>query len=149
MKFPLVVLALAAAATAQNIALGYPFAGTSVSRGQNLTVEVDKPNSLSGSTDVSIVIALRSCSSLPDGSCDTVVNSPVPEILGTLLYVGPFSPKYSTTGEYWKPPYENFTAYIPPTFPQGQASLTVTHFVLIGAGPYPILDVVNTTLAIV
>lgn len=86
-------------------------------------------NTLTGSQEVAIVIGLLSCASR--GSCDTF---DVSEVIGSVLYVGPYAPAYqpATPGIGWKPPYQNFTVHVPPAIPKGPASLTVSHFSLVG-----------------
>ncbi|KAI0337054.1 hypothetical protein BDW22DRAFT_1340557 [Trametopsis cervina] len=149
MKFFSLVLPLvvAVAAAAQGIAIGAPAPGSTLTHGQNITVEVDKPNSLTGSTDVAIVIALRSCTIFQSSSCDQFDPS---EVLGNILYYGPYSPNYQNVpGQGFKPPYQNFTVNVPNAFQPGPAVLSVSHFVLLGAGPQAILDIVNTTVNVV
>ncbi|KAJ3480084.1 hypothetical protein NLI96_g8601 [Meripilus lineatus] len=147
MKFLLALTTLiaATASAAQTIAIGAPLERTSISPGSSMTVEVDRPNSLTGSQEIAIVIALSSCASR--GGC---ANYDVTQILGSVLYSGPYAPAYQTVpGAGWKPPYQNFTVKVPESLPKGQASLTVSHFSLIGAGPYPSLEVRNVTLNVV
>ncbi|KII83245.1 hypothetical protein PLICRDRAFT_180650 [Plicaturopsis crispa FD-325 SS-3] len=130
----------AASALAQSIQIGAPAAGTSVSPGSSLVVEVDRPNSLTGSQEVAIVIALDSCSS--SGGC-----RPPSDVLGNILYSGGFNPEYSTPAD-GKPPHQNFTVQIPSGAQSGTNLLTVTHFSLVGAGPYPLFEYRNITLNI-
>lgn len=82
---------------------------------------------LTGSEDVSIVIGLESCSAFPNG-CSPV---DMTEIMGTLLYVGPYNPQLDES-QPWKEPYQNFSVLVPSTFTLGPASLNVAHFVLVG-----------------
>lgn len=121
--------ALVATAFAQGIAIGGPLEGSSISPGSNITVEVDRPNTLTGSQEVAIVIGLLSCASR--GTCDTF---DVTEVIGSILYVGPYAPAYqpATPGIAWKPPYQNFSVQVPVGIPKGPASLTVSHFSLVG-----------------
>lgn len=174
---------------AQSIDIGPPLPGTIVTPGQNITVEVDKPvrsasalrfyfyfgaaidcvlqNSLTGSDDVAIVIAMRSCATLPTGSC---ADFDVSQALGIILYQGPYTPAYqNVSGQGYKPPYQNFTVTVPSSLEAGEAVLSVTHLVLTGvsiwtcltdcssitdglsffsvqAGPYPYLEVKNVTV---
>ncbi|CAL1712135.1 unnamed protein product [Somion occarium] len=143
MKSFFVLAALVASTLAQRIAIGAPADGTKVPAGTSLTVEVDRPNSLTGSQEVAIAIGLSSCSRFPNGSCGSVDTS---QILGTILYAGGYSPKFVESN---KPPYQNFSVDIPPNFPLGDASLTVSHFSLVGAGPFPFLETQNTTVNII
>ncbi|KAI0075758.1 hypothetical protein K474DRAFT_1559154, partial [Panus rudis PR-1116 ss-1] len=133
---------LAASAFAQRIAIGAPADQASISPGQSITVEVDRPNSLTGSQEVAIAITLVSCTSFPDGQCGSVDTS---QRLGTTLYSGSYNPQYQQ-GAFSKPPHQNFTVTVPETIAQGQASLSVVHLSLVGAGPFPFLEVANRTL---
>ncbi|OBZ66816.1 hypothetical protein A0H81_13332 [Grifola frondosa] len=136
-----------ASALAQRIAIGAPARFSTVARGSNITVEVDKPNALTGSKDIAIVIGLVSCNGHEKNEC---ASFDVTQVVGQILYSGPYKPQYETQqpGVPFKPPYQNFTVQVPATFQKGQASLSVSHFSLVGAGPYPFLDVQNTTLIV-
>ncbi|KDQ51227.1 hypothetical protein JAAARDRAFT_163825 [Jaapia argillacea MUCL 33604] len=137
MKFFLVVATLALSAIAQTINIGAPAEGSTVCAGCNINVEVDRPNSLSGSEEVAIVIAMRSCNS---GGCISPESA-----LGTVLYAGPYNPQYSATPD-WKPPHQNFTVEVPTFFITGKATLSVTHLSLVGAGFTPVLEFKNVTV---
>lgn len=147
MQFFSVLFSLLAITTtsvlAQSANIGAPADMTEVSAGSNFTVMIDRPvrpnipiiihgtsqlqsqDTLTGSTEVALVIALLSCASNP---------CPGPsEELGTVLYDGPFDPQFTTEpGTSSLPPHENFTLTIPSTFTKGQAQLGVAHFFLLG-----------------
>ncbi|KAF8157978.1 hypothetical protein B0H34DRAFT_656625 [Crassisporium funariophilum] len=114
---------LATAAMAQRIAIGYPADGTAVIAGSNILLEVDRPNSLSASAEVAIVVGIQSCN---NGPCNP------PDLLGSILYNGPFHPQFQP-GVFTKPPHQNYTVTIPQTIAQGPALLSVYHVALIGA----------------
>lgn len=78
---------------------------------------------------MAIAIGLVSCSEFPNG-CASV---DVTEVLGDVLYAGPYSPQRH---EAVKPPYQNFSLYIPESFTAGEASLAVAHFVLTGVSDF-------------
>ncbi|KDQ54518.1 hypothetical protein JAAARDRAFT_38192 [Jaapia argillacea MUCL 33604] len=137
MKSLVVVATLALSALAQSISIGAPAQGSTVCAGCNIKVEVDRPNSLTGSEEVAIIIAMRSCNS---GGCISPEDA-----LGNVLYTGPYNPQYSTTPD-GKPPHQNFTVEVPTSFITGPATLSVTHFSLIGAGPEPFLEFKNVTV---
>ncbi|KZT24644.1 hypothetical protein NEOLEDRAFT_1066913 [Neolentinus lepideus HHB14362 ss-1] len=141
MKFFIVAASLIASVLAQSIDIGVPVSGDAIQAGQQLTVEVDRPNSLTGSEEVAIVIGLRPCY---DNNCVAA-----DEAIGSVLYNGGFKPQYSTlpgTGE--KPPHQNFTVTVPEDIQAGPAILSVSHFSLVGAGPWPMFEVVNKSLTI-
>ncbi|OSD07596.1 hypothetical protein PYCCODRAFT_1463824 [Trametes coccinea BRFM310] len=131
---------LAVAALGQRIAIGAPADLTTVHPGQNITVEVDRPMTLSSSQEVAIVIGFWNCNGHPCSDMD------VTEVMGNVVYSGPYNPKLQEGQEAEKPPYQNFTVTVPSTFEDGQASLNVAHFSLIGAGLEPFLEVANVTL---
>ncbi|KAI0772276.1 hypothetical protein BC629DRAFT_1595481 [Irpex lacteus] len=145
----LTLLASALSVFAQNAHVALPAQGSDVTRGTNITVQVTKPNSLTGSTSVGVALGLRSC---PSSSSNATSSSPScqefssSDIFGYVLYSGAFNPAYH---EPSLPPYENFTVYVPAGFGQGDAVLSVAHLVLVGAGPEAILDVSNTTVNVV
>ncbi|KAJ7694857.1 hypothetical protein B0H17DRAFT_931470 [Mycena rosella] len=131
---------LATTAFAQSIAIGAPVDGSSVKAGSNITVEVDRPDTLTGSTEVAIVIGFLSCVPFPAGC-------PSPsDIIGNILYNGPYDPEFHTNVSVSKPPHQNFTVTIPANARTGPAQLSVTHFSLVGAGPFPFLESRNITI---
>ncbi|KAG0709263.1 hypothetical protein DFH29DRAFT_978825 [Suillus ampliporus] len=136
MKSVLSLALLVASAFAQNAAIGYPPQGLSVSPGSSLTVQVERPNSLTGSEEVAVVIGLQSCQGMP---CIDPA-----DFMGHILYNGPFNPQYHET---YNPPYQNFTVQIPSNF-AGTALLGVAHVTLVGAGFYPSLETLNRTITI-
>ncbi|CDO70838.1 hypothetical protein BN946_scf184801.g31 [Trametes cinnabarina] len=136
---------LAVAALGQRIAIGAPVEWSTVQPGQNITVEVDRPMTLSSSQEVAIVIGFWSCNGHPCADMD------VTEVMGQVVYSGPYNPKLQQGQEAEKPPYQNFTVTVPIQLPDGEASLNVAHFSLIGfqctkAGLEPFLEVANITL---
>ncbi|KAH7910768.1 hypothetical protein BJ138DRAFT_1152242 [Hygrophoropsis aurantiaca] len=136
-KSILTVPLFAALALAQGAVIGYPPQGTSVSPGSSLTVQVERPNSLTGSEEVAVVIGIQSCAT-------RACISPA-EYMGSILYNGPFAPQYYDPED---PPYQNFTVQIPSTLASGTALIGVAHLTLTGAGLYPFLEVLNRTITI-
>ncbi|TRM70273.1 hypothetical protein BD626DRAFT_476891 [Schizophyllum amplum] len=131
------LLSVAATVTAQNIALSFPTANATVTAGQNTTVQVSFPNSLTSVQHVSLVISLASC-----GQANECPSSAY-ETLGTPMYVGGFDPQYHESA---LPPYQNFSVQIPEGTAEGTNLLTVAHFMLLGASFVPILDFSNATV---
>lgn len=80
-------------------------------------------NSLTGSQEVAVVIAMNSCTSTSCLSPD--------EVMGHVLYNGPYDPQYQT-GEEEKPPHQNFTVTVPSSMTSGPVILSVTHLTLVG-----------------
>ncbi|KAJ6551759.1 hypothetical protein B0H19DRAFT_178000 [Mycena capillaripes] len=131
---------LATTAFAQSAVIGAPADGITVLAGSNITVEVDRPNTLTGSTEIAVVIGIFPCS-------NSVCPGPS-EALGTILYDGSFNPQFQNDSRS-KPPHQNFTVTIPSSFRTGKAQLGVAHFTLIGAGQFPFLETLNVTLNVV
>ncbi|KAF9485771.1 hypothetical protein BDN70DRAFT_847172 [Pholiota conissans] len=107
MKFilPSIVSALfIGSALAQTVAIGFPFDGASVKAGKNITVEIDRPDTLSGSTEVAVVLGLVSC---PNSACP-----PPGEILGSILYNGPYNPPVPSMMIYYMPPFITQSWYV-------------------------------------
>ncbi|KAJ8515600.1 hypothetical protein ONZ45_g7019 [Pleurotus djamor] len=128
-------------ALAQSALIGYPLPGDTISAGSNITIEVDRPNSLTGSTEVGISLSLQSCP--PERGCIAST-----DLLGPTLYAGSFHPDFSVSAP-GKPPHQNFTVTIPSSFVKGTALLSLCHFSLVGAGPFPLFETRNVTLNVV
>ncbi|KAI0260654.1 hypothetical protein BC834DRAFT_533665 [Gloeopeniophorella convolvens] len=143
MKFTsfFVLASLAAGALAQSINIGYPADGATITPGSALTVQVNRPNSLTGSQEVAIVISLLECPSVP---------CPAPsDRLGSTLYAGGYNPQYPTAPSPQDEPQQNFTVTVPSSFSSGgTAQLSVTHLSLVGAGPFPLIEIRNVTLKV-
>ncbi|KAF9218253.1 hypothetical protein BS17DRAFT_791872 [Gyrodon lividus] len=114
-----------------------PAAGSTVTAGSKITVQVTVADGPINFDEISVAIGLQSC---PDGSCN-----PTSEYLGTILYQGPYSPQPSGVGLNL---FQNFTVTIPASTPSGQAILGVANFYLDSIGYAPNLNVVNETLII-
>ncbi|KAN0077999.1 hypothetical protein V8E55_010056 [Tylopilus felleus] len=138
LKFLFALFLFAAATFAQSVDIGLPTYNQTVNAGSNLIVQVQRPNFLSSSEEVAIVIGLRSCLNRP---C-----IPPSSYMGTILYNGPFDPQYH---EVYLQPYQNFTVQVPGSFTKGTALIGVAHVALIGAGFYPFLQTLNQTITIV
>ncbi|KAG6809476.1 hypothetical protein H0H92_016083 [Tricholoma furcatifolium] len=145
MKFnpPSIALLLSALyfklASSQSISIGYPLNGTSVAAGSKLLVEIDRPDTISSSVEVAVVIGLQSC---PTGPCYPVASS-----VGTPLYNGPYNPQFQS-GSPGKPPHQNFTITIPADTPVGKAQLGIAHFMLLGASLYADVQTLSIDLDI-
>ncbi|KAI9567203.1 hypothetical protein HD554DRAFT_2039704 [Boletus coccyginus] len=122
---------------AQSALIGLPAYNQIVSAGCDFIVQVQRPNTLTGSEEVAVVIGLQSC---PNSPC-----SPPSDIMGTILYNGPFDPQYH---EWYLPPYQNFTVQVPSSVTAGTALIGVAHITLIGAGLFPYLETLNQTIII-
>ncbi|KAL7283582.1 hypothetical protein ACG7TL_003017 [Trametes sanguinea] len=145
MKFALVFLALAGSALAQSpsIAIFAPSANTTVAAGSNLVVDIEKLVStlrtgcasysysfqllqpgLSGPSDVSVVIGLRTCGA----DCQAIAAT---GSVGAPLYKGDYSPQV-VPGSGSTAAFQNYTVQVPATMPKGPALLAVGHFFLAG-----------------
>ncbi|EIW76490.1 hypothetical protein CONPUDRAFT_111470 [Coniophora puteana RWD-64-598 SS2] len=136
-SFLVVAAGFASSALAQTINIGYPTSGTTLHRGKSVTVEIQRPNSIMGCTEVGIALAVIGCSSA--SSCP----SPSQQ-LGSVLYSGPFTP----TGHGQAGYYQNFTVTIPDYLNPGPGLFSLTHLCLIGAGPFPLLEFRNASVTL-
>jgi len=127
---------------AQSVQIGAPARGATYRPGHRITVEVDRPDSLEGSDEVAVVIALF--------PCESATSCPGPENeLGDILYNGPYNPQFhNVPGLPPKPPHQNFTVTVPDTFPSGSAQLGVVHLCLTGAAPYAYLQQIYEVITI-
>ncbi|KAL4807460.1 hypothetical protein BDV18DRAFT_135397 [Aspergillus unguis] len=132
-----VLASLAATALAQNVFVSLP-GGNKLTPGEDIIVQVTRPNSLTGSTDLAVAIGLQSC---PSNPCLEPSST-----LGTLLYNGSYTPQYH---EWNKQPYENFTVTVPETTPKGNGQIGVAHFALVGASNWPLLQTPSANVTIV
>ncbi|KAF8218124.1 hypothetical protein K438DRAFT_1796340 [Mycena galopus ATCC 62051] len=132
----------ATAALAQGTDIGAPADGATVRAGSNITVEIDRPDTLTGSIEGAVVIGFESCVGI--NSC-----FPPSEAMGAILYNGPYAPEFHTDVTPGKPPYQNFTVTIPSSAPAGVAQLNLAHFSLVGAVAGPFLETHNITLNVV
>ncbi|EIN13075.1 hypothetical protein PUNSTDRAFT_131299 [Punctularia strigosozonata HHB-11173 SS5] len=138
LKSGIILTAIASVAFAQSIDIGSPANGSFVSRGSSLTVEVDRPESLTGSSEVGIIIGLRPCN--PDCS-----PTDIDDDLGLVLYGGPYNPQFSNVTDH-KPPHQNFTFTVPASF-DGTAVLSVFHVAVVAAAN-ALVELKNVTLNI-
>ncbi|KAH9945901.1 uncharacterized protein BXZ73DRAFT_95418 [Epithele typhae] len=137
MKILATISALVASSVAQSVLIRSPAPNETVSPNQTFVVEVDKPNSLSPSMDISVAIGMESCNA---AGCEAVSQA---QMLGNVLFAGGFDPVLKPgTGDL----FQNFTVQVPATMPSGQAMLTVAHFYLLGAGANPAVELANVTL---
>ncbi|KAH8992561.1 hypothetical protein EDB86DRAFT_1480704 [Lactarius hatsudake] len=133
---------LAVCAFAQTIEIGYPHHNTHIGPGKQFIVQVNRPDTLTSSQEVAIVISLLRCPK--NGGC------PKPsDDLGTTLYAGPYNPQFPTTKTPQDVPQQNFTVKVPSSFKTNEtAQLAVTHLSLVGAGPFPLFEIKNVTLKV-
>ena len=151
---------LVASAFAQRCQITAPAEWSTVKPGSKVTVELDRPvraciapspplapirtdndvtrdqMTLSSSQEVAIAIGFWPC----NGPCN---RTDVTEVMGSLVYSGPYNPQLNTTAN-WRPPYQNFTVTVPEHFtPGSEVSLNVAHFSLIGVRFAPLLRLVS------
>ncbi|GIJ81613.1 hypothetical protein Asppvi_000112 [Aspergillus pseudoviridinutans] len=137
MKVPYFLAFLAATVSAQNVAIGLPSEGENLTPGSSTVVQIQRPNSLTGSQEIAVAIGLSSCA---DSKCWTAA-----EVMGTILYTGPFKPEYHESSQ---PPYQNFSVNIPEAIGKGKAQLNIAHVSLVGAGNFPYMETLNRTVLI-
>ncbi|KAJ7763748.1 hypothetical protein B0H16DRAFT_1883657, partial [Mycena metata] len=134
------IVFLATSALAQSIVVDAPRPGANIPlTSTNLTVQIERPDTLSASKEVSVAIGYKLCD--VDEGCG----------LGAqLLYNGPYNPTLHTPSIPDQPNfYQNFTFPSPFSTP-GPVELTVVHFFDIGAGEnIPFVEAVSINLNIV
>ena len=85
-------------------------------------------DTLTGSEEVALVLSMAAC---PEASCTSPQYNPS-DILGQILYNGPYDPKEDASLA-WKPPHQNFTVTVPTSFSSGEnVALIATHLSLVG-----------------
>ncbi|KOS38842.1 hypothetical protein ACN38_g10324 [Penicillium nordicum] len=126
------------AAIAQRATIGLPAENQKINSGKEVIIQVQRPNSLSSSKEMGVAIGLSSCESSPCRDAD--------EVLGTILYNGPFNP---VNHESNLPPYENLTVTVPASATLGKSQINIAHAALIGAGPSAFLESLNRTVFVV
>ncbi|KAK7444839.1 hypothetical protein VKT23_015157 [Stygiomarasmius scandens] len=129
-------LAMASAVFCQSALVHFPTDGTSVSAGSSLNVDIIRPNSLSSSQEVGVVLGLASC----NPRCLAANLS-----IGRILYNGDFNPQFGNASQ----PHQNITVQIPSDTPKGAAQLNFAHFFLLGASLSPDLESSSVSITIV
>ncbi|EKV07748.1 hypothetical protein Pdw03_4204 [Penicillium digitatum] len=132
------IILFVAVAIAQRAVIGLPTENSKINSGKEVVIQVQRPNSLSPSKEMGVAIGLSSCASFPCRDAD--------EVLGAILYNGPFNPVYHESN---LPPYENFTVTVPASATLGKGQINVAHASLIGAGPSAFLESLNQTVFVV
>ncbi|KAJ6494013.1 hypothetical protein C8R47DRAFT_1043727 [Mycena vitilis] len=124
---------------AQGIRIAAPANGATVSAGSAIVVDVERPDTLTPSTQLALAIGFSPCNS---GACRTPL-----EELDTVLYNGTFDPQFRDDGDRNRP-HQNFTVTIPVSAPRGTALLSVINFSLVGAVSVPLLQALNITVQV-
>ncbi|OJI99472.1 hypothetical protein ASPVEDRAFT_187655 [Aspergillus versicolor CBS 583.65] len=132
-----ILASFAATALAQNAFVYLPN-GDQLKAGSDVVVQVTRPNSLTGSTEIGVAIGVQSC---PSSACRV-------DTIGTTLFAGEFKPEYhgQTGGGQ---PYQNYTVTIPEETAKGRAFIEVAHATIVGASTWPLLELINATATIV
>ncbi|KAI9068156.1 hypothetical protein FKP32DRAFT_1562317 [Trametes sanguinea] len=141
-----VVASIASLVVAQSVVILSPPPESTFAPGDSFVVDVDRPDTLTGSREVSVSIGLLSCSQQkqdPNATCDGIDST---QEIGTVLYSGPYSPQLRPHGSDL---FQNYTVQVPPDFPAGAAVLAVAHYSLVGAASWPVLEVLSETVHIV
>ncbi|KAJ7101638.1 hypothetical protein C8R44DRAFT_747094 [Mycena epipterygia] len=128
---------LAASAFAQSIVVGAPSPGANIPLTSNLTVQIERHNSLSSFQEVSIAIGFNVCDAIEGCEPPTQV-----------LYNGPYTPTLHTPIPGQLNDYQNFTFPNPFSAP-GPAQLTIVHFFDVGVSEVPLIEIVSVDFNIV
>ncbi|KAK1235174.1 hypothetical protein PQX77_001613 [Marasmius sp. AFHP31] len=134
MKFSIATLLTVAASSvtsvvAQKANIALPTNGSDVQAGKDLLMKIDRPNFQSSAEEVAIVLGLTSC----NPTCRPPQDGIGP---GSILYKGPFNPKYKD-GFPMLQPHENFTVHVPSETRKGTAQISLIQFDLVGASLGP------------
>ncbi|KAH8689363.1 hypothetical protein BGW36DRAFT_433367 [Talaromyces proteolyticus] len=121
----------------QSVQIGLPKLGTQVAAGSDQTIQIQRPDTLTGSNEIAIVIGISPCR---DGKCTSPADS-----MGTILYKGGYDPEFHNGVQ---PPYQNFTVEVPKDI-SGLALIGVTHLSLVGASAYPLIQFLNQTVTVI
>ncbi|KAJ5774138.1 hypothetical protein N7457_009034 [Penicillium paradoxum] len=138
MKSFITICLFAVSALAQRANIGLPEEDQRINSGKDVIIQIQRPNTLTGSKEMAVAIGLSSCKSSP---CRSAADA-----IGTILYNGPFKPEYHENN---RPPYENFTVKVPSDAVLGKSQINVAHAALIGAGPSAFLESFNQTVFVV
>jgi len=136
----ILLLAFPILSLAQAVTIESPPAGASIAQGESFTVQIARPDTLTGSIEVSVAIGVVSCASRP---CSTFTTT---QDLGSVLYYGPYTPELYGGRT---PEYENFTVSLPSGFSLGAAQINVAHFSLLGLGPSLFFETLNSSIVVV
>ncbi|CAI7613009.1 unnamed protein product [Penicillium viridicatum] len=117
---------------AHNSIIGIPTAGQKLTKGSSVVIQLERPNSLTGSTEIDVVIGISTRAST---ACP-----PAGEVMGTILYHGGFDPQYHEASQ---PPYQNFTVTVPTLITAGNGQINIANVVLVGAATFPYLETLN------
>ncbi|KIJ18691.1 hypothetical protein PAXINDRAFT_167254 [Paxillus involutus ATCC 200175] len=138
LKYGISVALFVSAALAQGITIVLPAAGSTVTPGSSITVQIGTDIFIENLETIGIAIGLQSC---PSGSgCGTADQG-----IGTILYTGLFDP---VPGPEYNGLYQDFTVTIPSSSPAGQANLAVADFFLVGLSQVPSMAFANASLTI-
>ncbi|KAI8983187.1 hypothetical protein BD414DRAFT_490202 [Trametes punicea] len=140
-----VLASLASFAAAQGVVIRAPPPQSTFAPGDTFVVDVDRPDTLTGSQEVSVAIGLLSCSEQRQDPSATCAGIDTANEIGTVLYAGPYAPQLRPGGSDL---FQNFTVRVPDDFSAGWAALSVAHFSLVGAAAWPVLEVLNETVYI-
>ncbi|KAJ5726754.1 uncharacterized protein N7483_008111 [Penicillium malachiteum] len=138
MQFIVALAAFAGVALAQSTSIALPKAGDTVAAGSDLVVQIQRPDTLTGSDEIVVAIGMVSCPG--ETTCPSAG-----EALGNLLYHGSFDPDFGT-GSYY--PYENFTITVPSSFAAGNAQVNVAHLSTYGASGETLYETYDQTVVI-
>ncbi|KAI6153001.1 hypothetical protein BKA82DRAFT_4085049 [Pisolithus tinctorius] len=120
-------------ALAQSMEILAPPAGTTLTPGNNFTVQLQMSNFPENIDVVAVVIGLQHCLGT---QCD-----PPTEVMGSILYQGPFTPPVGQLTT-------NYSVAVPSSFSSGTAQLGVINFFMVGAGYMPVVQYLNETVTV-
>ncbi|KAJ7053368.1 hypothetical protein C8F01DRAFT_1235837 [Mycena amicta] len=131
---------LATSALAQSIVIGSPSPGANIPLASNLTVQIERHNSLSSFKEVSVAIGYIVCDA--EEGCGPSAQ---------VIYNGPYTPtQHTPTIPGQLSNYQNFTFPAQNLFnAPGPARITVVHFFDVGVSEVPLLETISVDFNIV
>ncbi|KAK2465746.1 hypothetical protein APHAL10511_002290 [Amanita phalloides] len=131
-----ILFILVAVSLGQSVQIGVPKSGATIPAGRPFTVQIQKPDTITGSEELFLAISVASC---PCGN-------PQDSFAGAILYNGTFNPQFHDGIP--PPPFQDFYLTIPSDFPKGAAQINVLNLELVADAMYPMLQFLNTSITV-
>ncbi|KAI0654830.1 hypothetical protein C8Q70DRAFT_936706 [Cubamyces menziesii] len=141
MKSILVLAALALSAFAQQATIVTPTAGSNITGGSAITIEVHQDESATDDVQVAVILGFRTC---PSGSCAGI--DPSEDGVGDIIYAGNFDPQRDPS-QPQKGLFQDFAWAVPADLP-GPGLLSLVHLQAVGAVKVPVLDTSSIQITI-
>ncbi|KAL7283901.1 hypothetical protein PYCCODRAFT_320808 [Trametes coccinea BRFM310] len=141
MKTALILASLALSALAQQATIVSPAAGSTLTGGSIITIEVHQDASATDDVQVAAILGFRTCGS---GDCSGI--DPSEDGVGDIIFAGAFNPQRDPT-QPQKGLFQDFSWSVPSDLP-GNGLLSLVHLQAVGAVKIPELSVSSIQLTI-